>query len=99
MAKITLKNIGQFIEGNWNLLYDRYHGQPKYIKEQLAYRASKCQDCFALGRCIKCGCDLPGKHYVGKSCNNGERFPDLMDEKHWEVYKVEHGIEIELDDN
>lgn len=94
MAKITINNIKQFIEGNTNLLYDAVIGKPKYYQEQIVYRASKCSDCLEDGKCVYCGCDLPGKHYVKKSCNNGERFPDLMDEKEWEEFKEKNKIEI-----
>lgn len=96
MPKITIKNIGQFIEGNYNLLYDQLLGQPDYYKEQILYRHSKCKDCFENGGCVYCGCSLPGKHYVKKSCNKGERFPDLMDEKEWEAYKEKNEIKIDL---
>ena len=33
--------------------------------------------------------------YVTKSCNNGTRFPDLMDSESWEKYKKENNIKIE----
>ena len=42
--------------------------------------------------CEKCGCDYPGKLYVNKSCNNGERFPDLMSAKEWEEFKKQNNI-------
>lgn len=96
--KINLNNIKQFIEGNLNMLEDELLGKPNYYKEQILYRISKCPDCNRLGKCIVCGCDVPGKHYVATSCNSGDRFPDLMNEEDWKLYKVEKGIKIDLDD-
>ena len=54
-------------------------------------------DCVKLGYCKYCGCSIPGKLYVTTSCNNGERFPDLMCEADWEKYKTENNIEIHGD--
>jgi hypothetical protein len=93
------KKIRQYIEGNLNKLEDDLFGKPLYFKEQILYRASKCEDCYRLGRCLNCGCELPGKHYVKESCNDGIRFPDLMNEEEWENYKKENKIEIVLKDD
>jgi hypothetical protein len=93
-----LNKIKEFIEGNLNMLEDDMFGKPLYYKEQILYRASKCEDCYDRGKCYMCGCDLPGKHYVKKSCNDGLRFPDLMGEEEWNAYKEEHGIKITIDE-
>lgn len=93
-----MNKVKQFVEGNLNLIYDDLIGKPIYYKEQIFYRASKCQDCHRIGVCLQCGCSLPGKHYVAKSCNGGVRFPDLMDEESWEKYKKENDIQIKLDE-
>lgn len=92
------KKIKQYIEGNLNMLQDDLFGKPLYFKEQVLYRASKCEDCYRLGKCLYCGCELPGKHYVKASCNDGLRFPDLMNEEDWNKYKEEQGIDINLKD-
>lgn len=93
-----LKKIKQYIEGNLNMLEDDMFGKPLYYKEQILYRASKCEDCYARGKCYKCGCDLPGKHYVTESCNDGVRFPDLMNEADWNKYKEENQINININE-
>lgn len=89
--KITPTKILQFIEGNLKLLGDKIYLLSNHEKEQVAYRSLICKDdCVKLGYCIYCGCDLPGKFYVKKSCNNGERFPDLMPKKEWDEYKIKN---------
>lgn len=96
--KITPKKIFQFIEGNLKLLGDKMHLLPKHEREQVLYRSMVCKnDCVKLGYCKYCGCSIPGKLYVTTSCNNGERFPDLMGEADWEKYKTENNIEIHGD--
>lgn len=94
----VFKKVKQFIEGNLNMLEDDMFGKPQYYKEQILYRASKCQDCYRIGKCLNCGCSLPGKHYVKESCNNGLRFPDLMEEEDWIKFKEDNNIEIKLDE-
>jgi hypothetical protein len=94
--KITLKNIGQFIEGNIKMLGDKMHLLADHEKEQVAYRALICKDeCVELGYCVYCGCDIPGKLYVKKSCNGGERFPDLMNKPDWDKFKKDNRIILE----
>ena len=90
--KITLKNIYSFIQGNLQMRLDGMGLKPQYYQEQIAYRMLQCQDCIKAKNCKVCHCSLPGKFYVDKSCNNGERFPDLMNEVDWVKYKNEHGI-------
>jgi hypothetical protein len=46
------------------------------------------------GKCAYCGCKVPGKLYVKKSCNKGERFPDLMSTELWEKFKKNNNITI-----
>lgn len=96
MGQINIKNIKQFIEGNLNLLGDRINILPNYMKEQVIWRMNICKDdCVIQGKCKYCGCSVPGKLYVNSSCNGSERFPDLMSEQDWEIYKMENNIKIE----
>jgi hypothetical protein len=91
-----LKNVGQFIEGYLKMLGDLFHLLPLHEKEQVYWRSQICKDdCAQYGYCIYCGCDFPGKIYVEKSCNGGERFPNLMSREEWEKYKLEKKIEID----
>lgn len=93
-AKITLSNIKAFLQGYSRLYYDKLVGLPEYIQEQIEYRRSKCEDCVeegheteGPGHCKECGCGLPGKWFVTRSCNGGKRFPDLMGEEKWKKFK------------
>lgn len=91
--KITLKNLKSYIEGNTQMILDGFGLQPLYIQEQIAYRMLQCKDdCMIKRECKYCGCSVPGKLYVKESCNNGIRFPDLMDELHWNNFKEKNGI-------
>jgi hypothetical protein len=92
MKKITLKNIKQFLEGNIQMHLDGLGLQPEYYKEQIAYRMLTCQDCLKKNKCHYCGCDVPGKLYVKESCNDGKRFPNLMNENDWNEYKKRNKI-------
>lgn len=92
---ITPTRIFQFIEGNIKLLGDRLGKLPHHTKEQVLYRSEICKnDCMKRGYCVNCGCKVPGKLYVNKSCNKGKRFPDLMNESKWKKYKKDNNIEI-----
>jgi len=91
--KITLNNIKQYIEGNANMLLTELGSKPDYYKQQIAYRALKCSDCWINRECQQCGCSLPGKWYVDKSCNNGQKFPDIMNEQDWIKFKSDNNIE------
>jgi len=96
--KITPKKVFQFIEGNLKMLGDKMHLLPKHEREQVLYRSLVCKDdCMEYGYCVYCGCSVPGKMYVKKSCNGGERFPNLMSASDWEKFKLEKNIEIEGD--
>lgn len=91
--KITLNNIKQYLEGNTQLMLDGLGLKPEYFREQIAYRMLQCPDCISNKSCKYCGCDVPGKFYVEESCNNGKRFPDIMNEKEWREYKIKYKIE------
>ena len=91
--KITLSKIKQYIEGNTQMMLDQMGMKPTHYQEQIAYRMLKCSDCLEAGKCNVCGCSVPGKLYVAASCNNGKRFPDLMSESDWLIYKKENEIQ------
>jgi hypothetical protein len=94
---ITPEKIRQYIEGNIKLWGDRFNMIPKHIKEQIIWRSFICSDCVDNGSCKYCGCEVPGKLYVTKSCNDGDRFPDLMDKQDWLEYKLQNNIDIDID--
>jgi hypothetical protein len=93
--KITAKNIINFIEGNLKMLGNKINLLSTSQKEQVIWRSEICKDdCMIQGKCKYCGCSVPGKLYVVKSCNNGERFPDMMNQNEWEEYKKVNNILI-----
>lgn len=100
LSQITPKNIKAFIEGYSKLAYDKLVGLPIHLQEQILYRESKCQDCVTVGHkdvgpgsCKHCGCSTPGKWFVTKSCNGGERYPDLMGSEEWKKFKLDNNID------
>lgn len=86
-GEINKKNILSFLEGNAKYYYHKLFGIPQHMNEQILYRLSKCQDCLANDTCLYCGCPPVKKAFVIESCNNGERFPDLMNKEDWEKFK------------
>lgn len=91
----NMKNILSFIEGNYKFYYDKMIGMPLYIQEQVLWRMELCKDdCVPNGKCIYCNCSTYKKVFVKESCNNGERFPDMMDEKDWKQYKKDNKIKM-----
>ena len=101
LNQITPKNIKAFIEGYSKLTYNKFIGLPHHLQEQILYRESKCQDCVTTGHedngpntCKECGCSIPGKWFVTKSCNDGKRFPDLMGKDAWEIFKRHNDVEL-----
>lgn len=94
---LTPEKIRQFIEGNIKMLGVRLNLLPNHEKEQVLWRTIICKnDCLKEGVCKYCGCSLPGKLYVNKSCNGGERFPDMMDVEEWDEFKIKNNIDLGL---
>lgn len=91
---LNIKNVASFIEGYSKYFYDKTVGLPDHIQEQMLYRLSQCEDdCLVTGKCKHCGCPPEKKVFVKKSCNHGERFPDLMDEEQWKEFKELNNIQ------
>lgn len=90
------KNILSFIEGYSKYYYNEVIGLPPHILEQVLWRMSICKDdCIPNNKCEYCGCNAEKKLFVIESCNEGEKFPDLMNIKDWEEYKKVNKIKIE----
>lgn len=90
------KNIKNYIEGNFKYFQNKLtNGRPRHEIEQVVWRLSKCEnDCLINNKCIYCGCPPKKKAFIKESCNDGERFPDLMNEEDWNKYKLENNIII-----
>jgi len=90
-----VRNIFYFIEGHLKRLGDKLNLLPKHEREQVVYRANVCkEDCMTYGYCIFCGCQVPAKMYVKKTCNGGKRFPNIMDSDSWEKFKKDNNINM-----
>jgi hypothetical protein len=93
---ITIKNIKDYIQGNLRQLGAKFNLLEPHVKEQIVYRHEICKDtCGRAENCEECGCAYPGKLYVYESCNNGTKFPDIMEIDKWEKFKEENKITIE----
>jgi len=93
--KITLKNVKAFVKGNFLYYQNEVFSRPLHIKEQVIYRLNICKDdCLIENECVYCGCPPKKKSHLKESCNEGNRFPDLMDKQKWQDYKKENGINI-----
>ena len=105
MAEINKENIKQFFQGNLRMFADKlsklsgsFIKLPKHIQEQVYFRSTKCTDCFEKGKCLYCGCAVPGKWFADNQCK-GKRWPNMMlKAEDWESYKKENNIVIQLDD-
>ena len=92
-SKITLSNIQSFFSAYKNLFLTQLGNKPEWFKEQVAYRMELCKnDCMIKRECLYCGCKVPEKLFSNKSCNNGKRFPDIMNENEWLKFKEKHEI-------
>lgn len=102
-AKITLKTVKKFIQGNYYkllmkfpILRDRFVSQSRV--EQIEWRKQmvklKSPECYAKGECF-CGCDLEGLISSDDACNEeGKCYPAIMDAITWSSYKIENNINI-----
>ncbi len=91
-----IENIKNYLEGNAKYYYDKFVGEPRHLREQRLYRLYMCKDdCLVEGECKECGCPVDKKVFNDKSCNKGERFPDIMDNEKWDLFKKENGIDGE----
>jgi hypothetical protein len=92
----NIENIAHYIEGNAKFYYDKLIGEPQYLREQRIWRLYMCKDdCVISGKCKKCRCPTEKKVFQDDSCNEGEIFPDIMDNIKWEQYKKDNNIDGE----
>ena len=95
MIEINIKNVKSFIRGHYNMYLDKLGAYPKHKQEQILYRLSLCEDCVDNKGCKHCGCPPHKKVYDDKSCNGGERFPDMLSEIEWNKFKINNKITID----
>lgn len=96
--KVSISSIKSFARGHSNLLLRRLGLYPQFKQEQVLYRLSVCKDdCVRTGRCMNCGCPTYEKMHDPISCNQGVKFPDMMDKEDWDEYKNDNNIIIKDD--
>ena len=96
-AKITLKNIGRYLQGNIRLLKLKLGLYPKdyHRREQWNWRIKQVRlqspICLEQGSCRVCGCDTEGLILSDPPCE-GNCFPKMMTARDWENFKLENNI-------
>lgn len=63
-------------------------------KEQFIYRTYICSDCIKNQKCQLCDCNIYDVISDVLSCNDEKKFPNLMNKKNWEMFKLKNNIEI-----
>lgn len=93
MVKLTIQNVKNFAQGTFRLAEMELGLLDQHILEQAAYRESLCPDCAEAGKCVGCGCSVPGRWFSDPSCSKN-RYPAIMEIDQWEQYKKDNNIEI-----
>jgi len=91
--KINLNNVKSFLSAHYSMFLNIFDLYPEHKKEQVAYRLSLCDDCIKEGECPYCGCPPEKKAFADKSCNKGDRFPDMLNKTEWEEFKKENNVQ------
>jgi len=97
IRQITIENIINFVEGNFNYLRAKsaFLKLPKHIQEQATYRASLCKPCLEIGSCMKCHCQTPQMFYSPKKIDKDEKWSIMLGEYEWAQFKLDNNIDIE----
>jgi len=90
-SNITLTNAKHVVQS----AFTKIDG---WIAEMVEYRKSKCPECVQAGRCVKrlpgetknvgCGCGVPAIMKVPERVDSRGRWPQIADEKAWEMFKL-----------
>jgi len=102
-AKITIKNIKGFLQGNTRKIFDEWFNMSEsHIKEQAVWRLLQVKknspECFESDECKICHCTVSGKVFEDRMCSLGERedlieqglvpcYPPMMTKEEWEQFK------------
>lgn len=86
----------EFIKFNFSKIDRRFID--RYLKklqiEQIAFRMYLCKNCLENSKCKNCGCNPLDTFIEPFSCNEGEVFPNFMQNLEWEKFKQQHNIVI-----
>lgn len=70
----------------------------KYLyhqKEQIVFRSYLCKkECFENKKCLSCGCNFFDAISDILSCNYQRKFPNMMNDKEWTIFKTNHNIKF-----
>lgn len=100
-AKITLKNIRKYLQGNFYLVLLKIPFLSKRIvsnsrMEQYEWRRKcvqeKSPECLEKGECF-CGCSTEGLLLADPACEQKNKcFPAIMSAAEWQRYKMKNNI-------
>lgn len=97
-AKVSIKNIGRFIQGYTRMFTEAFGLLETHKKEQVVWRSHEAKECTANGSCLFCGCSTPAKYYSDEACEDPNRkcYPAMMSEASWEQYKKSNNITVDI---
>lgn len=98
-AKVSLKNIGRFIQGYTRSFSDALGLLEEHKREQVIWRAEQAKECTENGSCVYCGCTTPAKYYSDEGCENPDKmcYPEMLSKDTWEHYKKMYNITVKID--
>lgn len=89
-AKINLKNIFYFIQGNcrYKLFYSTFANLlPRHIRDQIEVRINSMdRKCYAEGQCKICECKTTHLQMCNKACDK-PCYPPMLNRKEWAELK------------
>ena len=99
MAKVNLKNIFAYLQGN--IRYKIYYSKvkfliPYHIIDQIVHRIMSMKtECYNNGSCTECGCMTTQLQMCNKACD-GNCYPKMLSKKRWNI--MLKGSPIVVDD-
>src|SRR5688500_11169278 len=65
-----------------------------HLYEQIIWRRTVVNpECWELGYCRFCGCEILGKTMEDRACEDN-CYPEMMDSSMWNIYKKENNIKL-----
>lgn len=97
-AKISLKNIGRFIQGYTRAFSETFGLLDEHKKEQVIYRTELAKECTLNGSCVYCGCTTPAKYYSDEACEDPDKkcYPAMMSREGWAAFKLSKDLTIKI---
>lgn len=98
-AKLTFRNAWAVIQSIFRKMRRGLGGfdLPAHQYEQIIWRRTqvkeKSPECWEMGECIVCGCDILGKTMEDRSCED-KCYPEMMNKEQWNQYKIDNEIKL-----